>query len=145
MKVNKLTQLTNIGAISVIKKAGLRPTRQRIALAKLLFKAEDRHVTAEELHVEAREAGVSVSLATVYNALHQFTQAGLMREVVVEAGQSYFDTNTDEHHHFYHLGTGILTDIPVDRIRLSKSPELPSGTMLNRIDVTVRIVDKIGK
>ncbi|MEE2661529.1 MAG: Fur family transcriptional regulator [Pseudomonadota bacterium] len=144
MKVNKLTPPSNVGAISVIKKAGLRPTRQRIALAKLLFDSHDRHVTAEELHIQARAAGVSISLATVYNALHQFTQAGLMREVVVEAGRSYFDTNTNAHHHFYHLETGVLTDIPVDRICLSKSPELPAGTALDSVDVTVRIIDKAG-
>jgi Fur family iron response transcriptional regulator len=144
MKFNKLTRPSNIGAISVIKKAGLRPTRQRIALAKLLFDSHDRHVTAEELHIEARAAGASISLATVYNALHQFTQAGLLREVVVEAGQSYFDTNTNTHHHFYHLGTRVLTDIPIDRIRMSKSPELPAGTVLDSVEVTVRIVDKVG-
>ncbi len=143
MKVDRLIKPSNIDAISVIKKVGLRATRQRIALAELLFYAHDRHVTAEELHIEAQEAGVSISLATVYNALHQFTKVGLMREVVVEAGRSYFDTNTDEHHHFYHLGTGNLTDIPVDSVCLSKPPELPSGTTLDSVDVTVRIVDKV--
>src|SRR5918996_426169 len=88
-------------AIDSMKAAGLRPTRQRLALARLLFEKGDRHVTAEQLHSEAMAARVRVSLATVYNTLHQLTEAGLMQEVVVEPGRSYFDTNIDNHHHFY--------------------------------------------
>ena len=127
------------GAIAQLKAAGLRPTRQRIALAKLLFEGSNRHVTAEELHDEARGAGVSVSLATVYNALHQFTDAGLMREVVVEAGRSYFDTNTGDHHHFFHEDTGTLDDIPSAEISLATLPEAPEGTSVRRVDVIVRV------
>ena len=82
-----------------LKSVGLRPTRQRLALAKLLFEDESRHVTAEQLHGEAIDAGIKVSLATVYNSLHQFTKAKLLREVVVESGRAYFDTNTSDHHH----------------------------------------------
>src|SRR3989442_522226 len=88
-------------ALERLRRVGLRPTRQRLALAKLLFEQGDRHVTAERLHEEAGAAKVRVSLATVYNSLHQFTQLGLLREVVVEAGRSYFDTNTSDHHHFF--------------------------------------------
>tara|TARA_R110000868_G_scaffold11751_17_gene57425 strand:+ start:54765 stop:55196 length:432 start_codon:yes stop_codon:yes gene_type:complete len=127
------------GVIARLKSAGLRPTRQRIALAKLLFEGENRHVTAEDLHVEARTAGVSVSLATIYNSLHQFTEAGLMREVVVEAGRSYFDTNTGDHHHFFHEDSGALEDIPSDRINVSELPEAPDGKKVQRVDVIVRI------
>lgn len=127
------------GIIACLKGAGLRPTRQRIALAKLLFEGENRHVTAEELHDEARSAGVSVSLATVYNALHQFTDAGMMREVVVEAGRSYFDTNTSDHHHFFHEDDGMLEDIPSDEIRVETLPAAPSGTSVRRVDVIVRV------
>ena len=127
------------GVIARLKTAGLRPTRQRIALAKLLFEGDSRHVTAEELHDEARTAGVSVSLATVYNALHQFTDAGLMREVVVEAGRSYFDTNTGDHHHFFHEESGHLEDIPSDQIRLDALPTAPAGTAVRRVDVIVRV------
>ena len=127
------------GAIAQLKAAGLRPTRQRIALAKLLFEGSNRHVTAEELHDEARGAGVSVSLATVYNALHQFTDAGLMREVVVEAGRSYFDTNTGDHHHFFHEDTGTLDDIPSTEISLATLPAAPEGTSVRRVDVIVRV------
>lgn len=131
--------------IGRLKQVGLRPTRQRVALANLLLEGDDRHVTAEELHAEARKAGVSVSLATVYNALHQFTKVGLMREVVVKAGRSYFDTNTNDHHHFYHENSEILTDIPIDKIELSKLPMMPKGKRLRRIEITVRVVDEVRK
>jgi Fur family transcriptional regulator, iron response regulator len=126
------------GVIARLKTAGLRLTRQRIA-AKLLFEADNRHVTAEDLHAEARAAGVSVSLATIYNSLHQFTDAGLMREVVVEAGRSYFDTNTGDHHHFFHEDTGALEDIPSDRINVSELPDAPDGKSVRRVDVIVRV------
>ena len=127
------------GVIAKLKEAGLRPTRQRIALAKLLFEQDDRHVSAEDLHEEARAAGVSVSLATIYNTLHQFTDSGLMREVVVEAGRSYFDTNTGDHHHFFHEDTGLLEDIPSDQISVADLPTAPSGTTVSRVDVIVRV------
>jgi Fur family iron response transcriptional regulator len=117
----------------------LRPTRQRIALAKLLFEGENLHVTAEDLHVQARAKGVSVSLATIYNSLHQFTEAGLMREVVVEAGRSYFDTNTGNHHHFFDEDTGLLEDIPIDQINVSELPRAPAGKSVQRVEVIVRV------
>src|SRR5262245_7982586 len=87
--------------VEKLRKAGLRPTRQRLALAQLLFGRGDRHVTAEGLHEEAVGAGMPVSLATVYNTMHQFTAAGLLREVTVDGTRTYFDTNTGDHHHFY--------------------------------------------
>lgn len=127
------------GLIDRLKSAGLRPTRQRLALAKLLFECGDRHVTAEQLHAEAMDAKVRVSLATVYNALHQFTTAGLMREVVVESGRSYFDTNVNAHHHFYHEESGRLEDIPSDEVRLAELPKPPSGTRVSRVDVIIRV------
>jgi Fur family iron response transcriptional regulator len=122
-----------------LRGAGLRPTRQRLALAKLLFEGENRHVTAEALHGEAIEAGVKVSLATVYNTLNQFTGAGLLREVVVEPGRSYFDTNTDDHHHFYFESTGALKDIPSERVTVASLPDAPEGTEVDRVDVIVRL------
>ena len=125
--------------IERLKAAGLRPTRQRLALAKLLFGGGNRHLTAEQLHAEAMEQQMSVSLATVYNALHQFTAANLLREVVVEAGRSYFDTNVDEHHHFFYEGSGELHDIPNDSVHLQNIPAPPSGTRVSRVDVIVRV------
>lgn len=125
--------------IERVKHAGLRPTRQRLALARLLFQGRDRHVTAEQLHGEAKSEEIPVSLATVYNALHQFTHAGLLREVVVEPGRSYFDTNVDDHHHFYFEDSGHLQDIPGEEVRLARLPEAPSGTRVDRVDVIIRV------
>ncbi len=125
--------------IQQLREAGLRPTRQRLALCRLLFDGDDRHVTAESLHNQALEAGVRVALATVYNALHQFTDAGMLCEVVVEPGKFYFDTNTTLHHHFYHESTGVLEDIPGDAVSLARLPEAPPGTTVSRVDVVIRL------
>ena len=125
--------------IARLREAGLRPTRQRLALAKLLFEDGDRHVSAELLYGEARRAGVRVSLATVYNTLHQFSAAGLMNEVVVDSTRSYFDTNTVEHHHFYFVDSGRLEDIPEDGIGPIELPEPPPGTTIKRVDVVIRL------
>jgi Fur family iron response transcriptional regulator len=122
-----------------LRGAGLRPTRQRVALARLLFNGGDRHVTAEQLHGEAAAAAIRVSLATVYNTLHQFTTAGLLREVVVEPGRSYFDTNVDDHHHFYCETTGMLQDIPGAAVMVSQLPGAPAGTEISRVDVIIRV------
>ena len=127
--------------IDRLKSAGLRPTRQRLALARLLFAQGDRHATAEQLHGEAMGADVRVSLATVYNTLHQFTKAGLLREVVVEPGRSYFDTNISDHHHFFFEDSGRLEDIPGDMVRLSDLPEPPLGHRVAQVDVIIRLKD----
>ena len=127
------------GVLDRLKAVGLRPTRQRLALAKLLFDGEDRHVTAEQLHSEAHAANIKVSLATVYNTLHQFTEAELMREVVVEPGRSYFDTNITDHHHFFHEDAGELTDIPAAALSVARLPATPNGTEIKRVDVIIRL------
>jgi len=127
------------GVLERLKTAGLRPTRQRLALAKLLFEGGDRHVSAEQLHSEAVAENIHVSLATVYNTLHQFTDAELLREVVVEPGRSYFDTNTSDHHHFFHEDGGALTDIPADALDVAKLPKAPSGTEVKSVDVIIRL------
>jgi Fur family iron response transcriptional regulator len=103
-------------AIDRLKSAGLRPTRQRLALARLLYDRGDRHVTAEQLHQEAASSNVRLSLATVYNTLHQFTSLGMLREVVVEPGRSYFDTSIGDHHHFFDEDSGELADIPGEQV-----------------------------
>jgi Fur family iron response transcriptional regulator len=108
-------------------------------LARLLFEGGDRHVTAEQLHGEAQVAKVRLSLATVYNTLHQFTAHGLLREVVVEPGRSYFDTNTSDHHHFFFERQGRLEDIPGDQVELARIPAAPTGTRVSRVDVIVRV------
>lgn len=129
----------NSHVIERLRQAGLRPTRQRIALAQLLFGSGDRHITAEMLHGEALDRSIKVSLATVYNTLHQFTEAGLLSEVVVDSTRSYFDTNVGEHHHFYSQDSGDLYDIPGDRIVVSELPTPPKGHKIARVDVIVRL------
>ena len=122
-----------------LREAGLRPTRQRLELAGLLFAHGDRHLTAESLHTEAHAAGVKVSLATVYNTLHQFTEAGLLRQVVVDAARSYFDTNIGNHQHFYCEDEGRLIDIPGETIAVAGVPAPPKGTKIDRVDVVIRL------
>jgi Fur family iron response transcriptional regulator len=123
-----------------LRAAGLRPTRQRVALARLLFDGCDRHVTAEVLHEEAIARKVPVSLATVYNTLHQFTQVGLLREVAVEGAKTYFDTNTSNHYHFFCETSGKLVDIETASIRIEGLPQAPEGMAISRVDVLVRLV-----
>ncbi len=125
--------------LKALRDRGLRPTRQRLALGRLLFDGDNRHVTAEALHAEAMQAGVRVSLATVYNTLHQFTDAGLLRQVVVDGGRTYFDTNTEDHHHFYHVDDAHLVDIPGAGITVTGLPDVPEGAELDRVEVIVRV------
>jgi len=126
-------------ALDRLRDAGLRPTRQRLALAKLLFDGCARHITAEQLHTEAMSGNIRVSLATVYNTLHQFTDAGLLREIVVDAGRSYFDTNTAHHHHFFDETNGLLIDVPHDQFNITGMPTPPAGASIESVDVVVRI------
>lgn len=126
-------------ALDRLRAAGLRPTRQRLALARLLFDGCDRHISAEQLHTEASASNIKVSLATVYNTLHQFTDAGLLREIVVDAGRSYFDTNTSDHHHFFYEKSGRLCDIPAEMVGLTRLPEAPEGLRISRVEVIVRV------
>ncbi len=128
-------------AIERLRAAGLRPTRQRLALGRLLFDGGDRHVTAEMLHGQALDASIRVSLATVYNTLHQFTAAGLLREIVVDSQRSYFDTNTSDHHHFFFESSAQLEDIPANRVVVSRLPDPPKGARVKRVDVVVRLDD----
>jgi Fur family iron response transcriptional regulator len=113
-----------------------------LALARLLFASGHRHVTAEELHHEARAAGVRVSLATVYNTLHQFTASGLLRSVTVEGSRSYFDTNNVDHHHFYCEDDGRLMDIDSTSIRIAGLPAPPDGASVERVEVIIRLKTK---
>jgi len=122
-----------------LRTSGLRPTRQRLALGKLLFAQGDRHVTAEALHQEAQSAGIELSLATVYNTLHQFTSAGMLRQVTVGGDKAYFDTNTGDHHHFYIETEQRLIDIPGEKIQVNGLPAPPAGSEIDRVDVIVRI------
>lgn len=131
--------LTEDVAQTRLRDAGLRPTRQRIGLAQLLFKGSCRHVTAEELFSEANAAAQSVSLATVYNTLRQFVEAGLLREVLAEPGRAYFDTNVTDHHHFFYPTEGRLEDVPSDAVEISSLPPTPDGAQVERVDVIIRL------
>jgi Fur family iron response transcriptional regulator len=122
-----------------LRDAGLRPTRQRVALADLLFAKGDRHLTAEELHEEAVGVGVPCSLATVYNTLHQFTEAGMLRVLSLETAKTYFDTNVSDHHHFVVEGSNDVLDIPVGNISVTDLPEAPEGMEITHVDVVIRV------
>ena len=123
-----------------LARGGLRPTRQRLALAALLVgDGQDRHVTAESLYAASGQTGEKVSLATVYNTLRAFCSAGLMQEVVVDGARSYFDTRMDDHPHFYWEDRAELTDAPADQLRISGLPEAPDGMQVSRVDVVIRL------
>lgn len=122
-----------------LRDAGLRPTRQRVALADLLFAKGDRHLTAEELHEEAVGVGVPCSLATVYNTLHQFTEAGMLRVLSLETAKTYFDTNVSDHHHFVVEGSNDVLDIPIGNISVTDLPEAPEGMEITHVDVVIRV------
>jgi len=120
--------------------AGLRPTRQRLALAGLLVgDGNNRHVTAESLYALAGVAGEQVSLATVYNTLRAFCDAGLMNEIVVDGARSYFDTRMDDHPHFYWEETHALTDAPTEALQITRLPAAPAGMQVARVDVVIRL------
>lgn len=125
-----------------LRDCGLRPTRQRIALADLLFAKGDRHLTVEELHEEALAADVPVSLATVYNTLHQFTEARLIRVLAVEGARTYFDTNVSDHHHFFVEGRNEVLDIPISNIEIGNLPPAPDGMEIMHVDVVIRLREK---
>jgi Fur family iron response transcriptional regulator len=125
-----------------LRDCGLRPTRQRVALADLLFAKGDRHLTVEELHEEAILADVPVSLATVYNTLHQFTEAGMIRVLAVEGARTYFDTNISDHHHFFVEGRNEVLDIPVSNLEIGNLPQPPEGMEIAHVDVVIRLREK---
>ncbi|MGC9418889.1 MAG: Fur family transcriptional regulator Irr [Rhodovulum sp.] len=123
-----------------LSKAGLRPTRQRVSLAALLIgDGEDRHVTAETLYAASCATGEKVSLATVYNTLRAFCDAGLMQEVMVDGTKSYFDTRVDDHAHFFWEDEGRLTDAPHGSVEISSLPEAPQGAEISKVDVVIRL------
>src|SRR6266498_2706426 len=119
---------------AMLRKVGLRPTRQRMSLGWILFGKGDRHLTAEMLYEEASRAKVPVSLATIYNTLHQFTEVGLLRQVGVDGSKAYFDTNVSAHHHFFVEDGNELVDIPDADVVVGKAPMPPAGYAIARID-----------
>ena len=122
-----------------LRTAGVRLTRQRLLLARMLFAGGNRHLTAEELRHEAEQAGSPVATGTVYNTLHCFARAGLLREITVDSASNWFDTNIESHHHFLHPGTGELEDIPDDGVQVAGLPAAPAGTRVAAVHVLVRL------
>ena len=129
-------------ALRCLQEVGLRLTRQRLALAKLLFDNNDRHITAEVLHQEVSETGAKVSLATIYNTLHQFTEAGLLKEVIVDSSRTYFDTNVSDHHHIYFKDDEKLQDINSDELIIKSLPPVPEGKKISGVSVVVHMENK---
>jgi len=128
-----------------LRKCGLRPTKQRLALAEMIFCKGHRHIAAEELHEEAVKANVPISLATVYNTLHQFTEAKLLRIIAVEGSKTWFDTNTSDHHHFYLEHESRVIDIPENpsgQPVVTNLPPAPDGMEIINVDLMVRLRPK---
>lgn len=135
-----MTSQTHTRGAEWLATGGLRPTRQRVALAALLVgDGQNRHVTAESLHAASHDAGEAVSLATVYNTLRAFCDVGLVQEVTVDGSKSYFDTRTDDHPHFYWEETAKLTDAPSDQLEIRRLPDAPDGTEIAKVDVVIRL------
>lgn len=134
-----LSPKNTLSYTAVLRMAGLRPTKQRLNLAQLLFRNGHRHVSAEQLHEEAQNEGVSVSLATIYNTLRQFKDSGMLREIAVDASRSYFDTDTSDHHHFFIEDEGHIIDVHSDDIEISNLPQAPKGMEITHVDVVIRV------
>jgi Fur family iron response transcriptional regulator len=132
----------NVELCNMLRSAGLRPTKQRVSLAHLLFSKGDRHISAEHLHEEATKSGFSISLATIYNALHQFHSVGLLREVSIDSAKTYYDTNTSHHHHFFVEDENKVIDIPANSLSVQDLPEPPEGMEIAKVDVVVRLRKK---
>lgn len=125
-----------------LRAAGLRATRQRLELGRLLFRNGHRHVTAEKLYEESLAAGLRVSLATIYNTLNQFSEAGLLRQVALNASQTYYDTNMGNHYHFYLPREQKLIDIDASKVKVRGLPKIPAGQKIASVDVMVRLEDE---
>lgn len=135
-----MTELALKRGAEWLASGGMRPTRQRLSLAALLVgDGEDRHVTAESLYDLSVRSGDRVSLATVYNTLRAFCEAGLMNEVVVDGAKSYFDTRTDNHPHFFWEGENRISDAPAEELELARVPNAPAGAEVTRVDVVIRV------
>lgn len=134
--------MTANSTTDLLREHNLRPTRQRMALAALLFDGTARHVTAESLHDQVKDMGITLSLATIYNTLHQFTNVGLLKEIKGIGDAKWFDTNIDQHHHFFDISNDHLIDIPASSITISHLPASPDGKVIDGVDVIVRLSDK---
>ena len=140
--IKNYTKIIKVDALNILKKARLRSTRQRVSLVSNIFKYGNRHLSAESLHREILNSGEKVSLATVYNTLHQLTNLNLLRQVKVNASQNYFDTNTTAHHHFFDESNNPLIDISKDVIKIQGIPKPPDNKKVSEIEVIISIQNK---
>ncbi len=122
----------------VLRQHGAKPTSQRMALAEILF-SHPQHVCAEDLLDRARDDGMTISKATIYNTLNLFVQCGLLREINVDANCRYYDSTITPHHHFFNVDNGELVDIPRSSVRLAELPDLPPGTEPAGVELVVKV------
>ena len=139
--INKSSKVHSIKrSLDWVSRAGLRPTKQRIKLAQLLIgDGENKHITAESLFDLVKKNNVGVSLATVYNTLKAFCDVGLINEVMVDGGKSYFDTRLDDHPHFFWEDTGQISDAPSDTLKVNNLPDPPNEYEITKVDIIIRI------
>ena len=143
MSANAANHWRKSSFCATLRDQGLRPTRQRIQIAELLFAKGDRHLTAETLFAEAREQRYPPSLATIYNALRDFAAHGLVREIALYGAKTWYDTKIGPHFHFYLEERDELFDIPEEFIPLMNIPA-PDGTQIVGVDVVIRLSAKDG-
>ncbi len=140
MKKSKLYKDFNyIQALAKLRENGIRPTSQRKILAKIIFEKGNRHLNADDLFNETKKLGYSISLATIYNTLKQFSSFGLLKEIVVDQNKSMYCNNKEPHYHLYVEDEAKIIDIPNSNIDLSNIPEIPACLNLHNIDIIVRI------
>ena len=138
-KISTFNPISNFNqAVKKLSNIGLRPTKQRMILIKLLFENPDRHISADELYEEVKKEDRKISLATIYNTLKQFTKVGLLKELVVDQNKSIYCTNHDPHYHLYNEDEGKVIDIPQKNIDLN-IPSIPACLSLHNVDVVVRV------
>ena len=121
-----------------LRRAGITPTQQRVQMAEILF-AEEQHLSADQILKQVNQRDKYVSKATVYNTLGLFTEKGLLREVIVDPTKVFYDSNTSEHHHFYNVDSGELTDVDSEEMLLGDLPNLPAGTIATGVEIIIKI------
>lgn len=139
---NGFVDMPSTAIVEQLRDAGLKPTRQRIAIANILFKDGHKHVCAEDVYADVQNSGMQVSLATIYNTLHQFTSAGLLREVTVDGAKTYFDTNLHDHHHFFIEDTSTVVDMDGLEIAPDDISGVPDDMEIVKVEVVVRLRKK---
>ncbi|MFQ5549129.1 MAG: Fur family transcriptional regulator [Woeseia sp.] len=127
--------------LSLLKNHGVMPTPQRMEVAEVLLNGA-QHLSADQIIDRLRAVGSRVSKATVYNTLKLFSEKALVKEVNVDSARKFYDSTADAHHHFYHVETGELSDIPADQVSIMSLPDLPEGTEQESVEVLIRVRDR---